>query len=197
MPQPSSRPSAGCGGGKPCQALRHTPTSSTLAIWGQKMCIFRCCLLGRGHRQEEKDVSHSPQLARSLALSAGGPGVSRLEQTAQLLGLGFEPPPSQQKLLKRDTHAPREPALGWDTGPSESPNSSQSRPPTPPPALPFPPAVSSTDAPPHTYMCVFNSPVSLICQHTAPGGQAGGWGRYLSPCHPLSPPLPLSHSAPP
>lgn len=63
-------------------------------------------------------------------------------------------------------------------------------------APPFPlPSVAPT-SPPHTYVCVFNSPVSLVCQHAAPRGQASSRGRCPLPRRPPSPPLSVLLGAP-
>lgn len=63
-------------------------------------------------------------------------------------------------------------------------------------APPFPlPSVAPT-SPPHTYVCVFNSPVSLVCQHAAPRGQASSRGRCPLPRRPPSPPLSVPLGAP-
>lgn len=57
-----------------------------------------------------------------------------------------------------------------------------------PPAPPFPLQRAAPASPRTRYVCVSNSPVSLVCQHVAPWGQGSSWGRCLLPRRPLSPP---------
>lgn len=138
--------------------------------------FFGCCSLHVPPAGTCPAAGAASQPASSPALSAGGPGVSWLEQATRFPELGFQPPPSQQKLLKTDilTHAPGKAELRWDAGMPESPPRALLR---PTPAFPLQPAAPP---PPCTRLCVcFNGPVSLVCQHMAPRGQASSRGRCL------------------